>query len=68
MSKKDKVIEKKKLNVPALISLLLVLLVLPLLLIPWSQLFILRSDVIGTILIHVIGLLTIGLLMLVLGA
>ncbi|HOW92739.1 MAG TPA: hypothetical protein PK883_10525 [Anaerolineaceae bacterium] len=67
MSKKEKVVQKRKLNLPALISLLLFLLVPPLFLIPWSRLFILRSDVISTILIHVIGLFVIGLLMLTLG-
>lgn len=67
MGKKHPVVEKKKLNLPALISLLLILLVLPLLLIPWARLFVLRSDLISTIFIHVTGLFAIGFFMLVLG-
>lgn len=67
MKKKEHVIEKKRLNITALFSFLVILLVPALLLIPWSKLFILRSDLITTIFIHVIGLFAIGFLMLVLG-
>lgn len=67
MKKKEHVIEKKKLNITALFSFLIVLFVPALFLIPWSQLFILRSDLITTIFIHVTGLFAIGFFMLVLG-
>ena len=65
MSAKKGIEPKKKLNVPALISILLVFLVIPLLLIPWHRLFVLRSNTLSTMLIHVIGLAVIGLIMLV---
>lgn len=58
---------KKKLNVAGLISFLLFFLVIPLLLVPWYKLFVLRSNTITPIVIHVIGLFVIGVLMLVLG-
>ena len=67
MSSKKNVVEKKKLNIWALVSLLLILLVLPLFLIPWYDLFVLRSDTITTFLIHVIGILVVGFAMLITG-
>jgi hypothetical protein len=58
---------KKKLNAPGLISFLLFFLVFPLLLVPWHKLFVLRSNTITPIVIHVIGSFVIGVLMLALG-
>ena len=63
---KDKPL-KKKVNILGLISLLAGLLILPLFLIPWYRLFLLRDDSLTTLLIHIVGLFGIGLLMLVLG-
>ncbi len=61
MSAKKVVEHKKRINIPALTSLLMIFLVLPLLLIPWHRLFVLRSNTVSTLLIHVIGVLIIGL-------
>lgn len=58
---------KKKLNVPALTSFLMLFLVIPLLLVPWYRLFVLRSNTISTLVIHIIGLFAIGIIMLSLG-
>ena len=67
MSTKRDPVEKGKLNLLGLISTLLILLVPVLVLVPWYKLFVLRSDSISMILIHVVGLFVIGLVMLVLG-
>lgn len=58
---------KKKTNVFGLISFLLFFLVIPLLLVPWQRLFVLRSNTITPIVIHVIGLCGLGVIMLALG-
>ena len=65
MSAKKVITQKKKLNTPALISLLMFLLIPPLLLIPWYRLFVLRSNSISTLLIHIIGAAVIGLITLI---
>lgn len=65
MSAKKVVEHKKRINIPALTSLLIILLVLPLLLIPWYRLFVLRSNTLSTLLIHIIGIAVIGLVTLV---
>ncbi len=67
MTKKPDFSIKKKLNVPGLISFLLFFLAFPLLLVPWHRLFVLRSDTISTLVIHVIGLFVLGIIMLTLG-
>lgn len=67
MSSKKNVVEKKKLNIWALVSLLLILLVPPLFLIPWYDLFVLRSDTITTLFIHFLGILVVGFAMLITG-
>ena len=67
MSKLKIPVKTKKLNILALVSFLLIVLTVPLLLIPWSRLFILRSDQLSTYLIHIIGLFVIGLAMLITG-
>lgn len=67
MKKNSETAIKKKLNVPGLISFLLFFLVFPLLLVPWHKLFVLRSNTITPIVIHVIGSFVIGVLMLALG-
>ena len=67
MAKVHETTSKKKLNIFGLISLLTGLLILPLFLIPWYRLFLLRDDSLTTLLIHIIGLFGIGLIMLVLG-
>jgi hypothetical protein len=65
MSAKKVITQKKKLNIPALISLLIFLLVPALLLIPWYRIFVLRSNTISTLLIHIIGTAVIGLVTLI---
>jgi len=65
MSAKKIVEHKKRINIPALISILMFLLVPPLLLIPWYRLFVLRSNTVSTLLIHIIGVAVIGLVTLV---
>ena len=67
MKKNVVVVQKRKMNVPGLISALLFFLLFPLLLIPWYRLFILRSNTITTLLIHILGMFAIGLVMLALG-
>ena len=67
MTKKPDSTIKKKLNVTGLISFLLFFLAFPLLLVPWHRLFVLRSDTISTLVIHVIGLFVLGIIMLTLG-
>ncbi len=59
--------QKKRLNLFGLISALAFLLVFPLLLIPWYRIFLLRSNTITTLVIHIIGIFTIGIVMLVFG-
>jgi len=67
VNKDSKTAIKKKLNVPGLISCLLFFLVIPLLLVPWYRLFVLRSNTITTLVIHIVGIFVIGILMLALG-
>lgn len=67
MTKRPDSTIKKKLNVPGLISFLLFFLVIPLLLVPWQRIFVLRSNTITPIVIHVIGLCVLGVIMLALG-
>ena len=67
MKKNSETTLKKKLNVFGLISFLLFFMVIPLLLVPWHRVFVLRSNTITPIVIHVIGLFVIGVLMLMLG-
>ena len=62
---KQKVLEtpKKKLNLFALISLLLFPVLVIILLIPWYRLFLLRDDVLSTLFIQVIAMGVAGVLM-----
>ena len=66
MKKNVVVVQKRKMNVPGLISALLFFLLFPLLLIPWYRLFILRSNTITTLLIHILGM-AVGLVFLAYG-
>jgi len=67
MKSKTATTEKRKLNLLGLISFLSIFLLPPLLLIPWYRLFVLRSNTITTLVIHVIGMFVIGIFMIVLG-
>ena len=67
MKKSNDQTQKKRLNVFGLVSALLFFLLIPLLFIPWSRLFLLRFNTITTLLIHVLGIFSIGIVMLVCG-
>ena len=58
---------KKKLNLFALISLMLFPVLIILLLIPWYRLFVLRDDVLSTLFIRIISMAIAGVLMIVFG-
>ena len=60
-----KLAPKKKMNLPALISVLLLPLIFVMLLVPWHRLFILPSDTVSTILIQFGGTFLVGALMIV---
>lgn len=65
--KQSGVLVKRKLNILGLISFLSFFLLIPLFFIPWYRLFILRSNTITTLLIHILGMLAIGVVMIILG-
>ena len=67
MKSKTATTGKRKLNLPGLISFLSIFLLPPLLLIPWYRLFVLRSNTITTLVIHIVGMFVIGILMIALG-
>ena len=67
MSSKKVTEQQKRVNLFAILSFCTLLLVFPLLLIPWHKFIILRSNILSTLAIDILGITIIGLTAFVLG-